>query len=245
MEAKDYSNNAFQDLRSADQFHIDPRNMMNDSHSMTGHNHMDPYNQRYYPMSQGTMNPMSQGRMPQQNYIVPSMPLTSAPLLQLYPRVPLPSQMMEEEPIYVNAKQYQRIIKRRQARSKYATEHDKSDKRKEPYMHKSRHEHAKRRARGPGGRFLSKKEIKEKEKNGELAFDTSLDTDEKDDKKQMSGTDDMSNTNSVSENSETGLSNAINSPNNGTNTSQNNNTFQFFNTQNVVNKPDQSAEIDV
>lgn len=79
--------------------------------------------------------------------------MSSTSMLQMYSRVPLPSQIVEDEPIYVNAKQFQRILKRRQARQKYDQEHEKADKRKEPYMHKSRHDHAKRRARGPGIRI--------------------------------------------------------------------------------------------
>lgn len=38
----------------------------------------------------------------------------------IYPRIPI-SEMMEE-PLYVNAKQYARIIKRRQARAKLEAE---------------------------------------------------------------------------------------------------------------------------
>ncbi|EPZ32418.1 hypothetical protein ROZALSC1DRAFT_29424 [Rozella allomycis CSF55] len=78
-------------------------------------------------------------------------------------RVALPATVVEEEPMYVNAKQYQRILKRRIARAKYEAARKKSMEKK-PYLHESRHKHAMRRLRGPGGRFLTAAEIAEMKK---------------------------------------------------------------------------------
>lgn len=83
--------------------------------------------------------------------------------------------LVEDQPTYVNPKQYARILKRRESRKKQTgTDVTSYTPRKRSYMHESRHKHAMQRRRGPGGRFLSKQEradlnAKESESNKSAA----------------------------------------------------------------------------
>lgn len=102
-------------------------------------------------------------------------PRTSAP-----PQMPPPQQHqpspeaaptgVEEAPLYVNAKQFHRILKRRVARQKLEEALRLTSKGRKPYLHESRHKHAMRRPRGPGGRFLTAEEVSaiERGEGGEL-----------------------------------------------------------------------------
>ncbi|KAF4324869.1 hypothetical protein BBO99_00001870 [Phytophthora kernoviae] len=79
------------------------------------------------------------------------------------------SEPTDEEPVYVNAKQYHRIMIRRQQRAKLEAKLGNPRQRK-AYLHDSRHKHAMRRPRGPGGRFLTKDEIQGL-KDGTMVFE--------------------------------------------------------------------------
>jgi len=99
----------------------------------------------------------------------------------MYSHLPYNPSALEDAPLYVNAKQYNRILKRRQARARLESNHmilPRKDKVKllfccpcsadthptpqctQPFIHASRHNWAVERKRGPGGRFLSKEEMR-------------------------------------------------------------------------------------
>lgn len=65
--------------------------------------------------------------------MVPSTSAATVP--QFAPRVNIPGEFLEEEPLYVNAKQYRRILKRRQARSKLEAEGKIPKERPVSFMH--------------------------------------------------------------------------------------------------------------
>ncbi|KAJ0799638.1 putative transcription factor Hap2/NF-YA family [Helianthus annuus] len=79
-------------------------------------------------------------------------------------RVPLPLDLSEDGPIYVNAKQYHGILRRRQIRAKLEAQ-NKLVKNRKPYLHESRHKHALNRVRGSGGRFLPTKKTQQSKAN--------------------------------------------------------------------------------
>ncbi|KFA66530.1 hypothetical protein S40285_00742 [Stachybotrys chlorohalonatus IBT 40285] len=108
--------------------------------------------------SPGVPNPqaMLNHAVPRPGVAPPPMP--QAPTMQ-HPQSPELPTGVEESPLYVNAKQFHRILKRRVARQRLEEQLRLTSKGRKPYLHESRHNHAMRRPRGPGGRFLTAEEV--------------------------------------------------------------------------------------
>ncbi|EER28756.1 Transcriptional activator [Coccidioides posadasii str. Silveira] len=124
-------------------------------------------------MSQQMNSPHVQNAQPVMNHTMsrpsgqPSMPPpppAHQPVQQSQPSPEIVTGPAEESPLYVNAKQFHRILKRRVARQKLEEQLRLTSKGRKPYLHESRHNHAMRRPRGPGGRFLTAEEVAAMEK---------------------------------------------------------------------------------
>ncbi|KAJ5729596.1 uncharacterized protein N7483_004104 [Penicillium malachiteum] len=131
-------------------------------------------NPRSPPQMPGQMPPMgSQVQMAPNNQLPPRrmshhLPRWRPPQAPVQQSQPSPEMVagsnQEESPLYVNAKQFHRILKRRVARQKLEEQLRLTSKGRKPYLHESRHNHAMRRPRGPGGRFLTADEVAAMEK---------------------------------------------------------------------------------
>ncbi|MCJ1442464.1 MAG: Transcriptional activator [Stictis urceolatum] len=136
-------------------------------------------------VNSASANAMSQHPQPPRSSVPPQQNAMPPPPHSLPQQPPAPPQAVshnspepaaapgaaEESPLYVNAKQFHRILKRRVARQRLEEALRLTSKGRRPYLHESRHKHAMRRPRGPGGRFLTAEEVADMEKKGELPMD--------------------------------------------------------------------------
>ncbi len=123
-------------------------------------------------MSAQISSPAMQPPQPVMNHagprpaVPPQIPQQASPVQHHHQQSPeAVAATAEESPLYVNAKQFHRILKRRMARQKLEEALRLTSKGRKPYLHESRHNHAMRRPRGPGGRFLTADEVQAMERN--------------------------------------------------------------------------------
>ena len=128
---------------------------INQQRRMSQHINNSPHNQ----VSQPALN-----HVPRPSGPPSQMPPPQQPIQQTQPSPEGVAGAAEESPLYVNAKQFHRILKRRVARQKLEEQLRLTSKGRKPYLHESRHNHAMRRPRGPGGRFLTADEVAAMEK---------------------------------------------------------------------------------
>lgn len=123
-------------------------------------------------MSQHMGSPVIQQPQPMMNSVARQPAATSMPppAVQHQQSPDVGGAAAEESPLYVNAKQFHRILKRRLARQKLEEQLRLTSKTRKPYLHESRHNHAMRRPRGPGGRFLTAEEVAKLE-SGEIEME--------------------------------------------------------------------------
>ena len=136
-----------------------------------------PMQQRRMSQSMGSPGMQStQPGMPQRPNAAPQMAQPPPQAVQQHQQSPeVAVGGAEESPLYVNAKQFHRILKRRMARQKLEEALRLTSKGRKPYLHESRHNHAMRRPRGPGGRFLTADEVAAMEKGAGPGGDDGVD----------------------------------------------------------------------